>query len=89
MLRTMITDGPFEQKWVLQGRLCGQWAIDFNQRWQDSRSSRNGRTCIVDLEDVVCVDRDGEKALVQMAADGARLVSSRAYMKHLLETVLS
>jgi outer membrane protein TolC len=27
MLRTMITDTPFEQRWVVQGRLCGQWAV--------------------------------------------------------------
>jgi len=29
----MITDTPFEQKWVLQGRLCGQWAVDLKEKW--------------------------------------------------------
>ena len=87
MLRTTITDAPFEQKWVLQGRLCGQWAVDFKQRWEQTRNTRTGRTCVVDLEDVTCVDAAGEEALLEMSDDGARLVSTRAYMKHLLATL--
>jgi anti-anti-sigma regulatory factor len=80
----MITEAPFEQRWVLQGRLCGQWAIDLKQKWNDARNAREGRSCVVDLEDVISVDRLGEQALLQMAADGARLVSTRAYMQYLL-----
>lgn len=87
MLRTIITDAPFEQTWVLQGRLCGQWAIDLRNKWDETRSAREGRTCVVNLEDVISVDLDGEKALLQMATEGAQLVSSRAYMKHLLESL--
>jgi hypothetical protein len=34
MLRTMITDTPFEQRWVLQGRLCNRWAADLKERWE-------------------------------------------------------
>jgi anti-anti-sigma regulatory factor len=87
MLRTVITDAPFEQRWVLQGRLCGQWAIDIRNEWEETRSSREGRTCVVNLEDVISVDSVGEKALLQMATEGARLASSRAYMKHLLASL--
>jgi hypothetical protein len=39
------------------------------------------------LEDVISVDLDGERALLEMAAEGARLISSRAYMKHLLASL--
>ena len=87
MLRTMITDTPFEQTWVLQGRLCGQWAIDLRNKWEETRRAREGRTCVVNLEDVISVDLDGERALLEMAAEGARLISSRAYMKHLLASL--
>jgi hypothetical protein len=84
MLRTMITDTPFEQKWVLQGRLCSQWAADLKARWESTRSTRVGRKCSVDLEDVISVDALGEDVLLEMASEGALFFASRAYMKHIL-----
>jgi anti-anti-sigma regulatory factor len=83
----MITDTPFGQKWVLQGRLCGVWALDLQEKWLSTRSAREGRKCCVDLEDVVFVDAKGECALRQMAAEGAVLRATRAYMKHVLESL--
>jgi ABC-type transporter Mla MlaB component len=85
VLRTMITDAPFEQRWVLQGRLAGQWVVDLEQRWEETRDARQGRRCVVDLEDVTWVDGAGERLLTQMLSDGCELVASRAYMKYLLE----
>lgn len=87
MLRTMITDTPFEQKWVLQGRLCGVWAMDLQEKWLSTRSMREGRKCAVDLEDVIFVDGKGECVLLQMASEGAVLRASRAYMKYVLESL--
>jgi ABC-type transporter Mla MlaB component len=87
MLRTMITDAAFEQTWVLQGRLCGRWAVDLTQVWNAGRNERQGRKCVVDLEDVTCVDSDGETLLRQMVDEGCELVASRAYTKHVLESL--
>jgi anti-anti-sigma regulatory factor len=87
MFRTMITDSPFEQKWVLQGRLCKQWAADLKARWESTRSAREGRKCIIDLEDVTSVDAQGEGVLLEMAAEGAILFATRAYMKHILKSL--
>jgi hypothetical protein len=86
MLRTMITDTPFEQKWVLQGRLCGPWATDLKERWESARSTREGRKCAIDLEDVIFVDAQGEEVLLEMFAEGAVFFASRAYMKHILQS---
>jgi hypothetical protein len=80
----MISDSPFEQKWILQGRICGQWAIDLINHWEESRSTRAGRSCVVHLDDVISVDQTGESALLQMANEGARLIARRAYMKFIL-----
>jgi hypothetical protein len=88
MFRTMISDTPFEQRWILQGRLCGQWAIDFEKRWLETRNARQGRRCVVDLEDITCIDSIGEGALQQIVSDGCEVVASRAYMKHVLKTVM-
>ena len=87
MLRTMITDTPFEQRWVVQGRLRGQWALDLQRQWEETRNARQGRRCVVDLEDVTCVDSIGESVLLQMVTDGSQVVASRAYMKHVLQSL--
>jgi hypothetical protein len=87
MLRTMITDTAFEQKWVLQGRLCGQWAADLKERWESMRGAREGRKCTIDLEDVISVDAHGEEVLLKMFAGGAVFLASRAYMKHILQSL--
>src|ERR1700691_372487 len=88
MLRTMISDTAFEQRWVLQGRLCDQWAADLKESWHNTRSTREGRVCTIDLEDVICVDAEGEAVLLEMIGAGATLIASRAYMKHILESLI-
>jgi anti-anti-sigma regulatory factor len=87
MLRAMITDTPFEQRWVLQGRLCNKWAADLKERWESTRRTRIGRKCTVDLEDVISLDTQGEAVLLEMAAEGAALSATRAYMKYILESL--
>jgi len=87
MLRTMIADTAFEQTWVLQGKLCGRWAVDLRQRWDESKSARQGRMCVVNLEDVIYVDREGEELLRQILTEGAQLVASRAYMKDIVASL--
>jgi anti-anti-sigma regulatory factor len=87
MMRTMITDTPFEQRWVLQGRLSGEWAADLKERWENSKSTREGRRCAVDLEDVISVDELGRRVIQEMIAEGAVFIASGAYMKHFLESL--
>jgi len=87
MLRTMITDTPFEQKSALQDRLFRPSVADLEERWESTRSTRKGRTCIVDLEDVISVDTQGEDVLLEIVAEGAILFASRSYMKHILESL--
>lgn len=68
----------------MQGRLCGAWAADLGKRWDQARITRTGRACVVDLEDVISVDEQGESVLRRMAVEGARLIANRAYMKYIL-----
>jgi hypothetical protein len=87
MMRTMITETPFEQTWVLQGKLCGQWAQDLRRKWTETKNSRQGRRCVVNLEDVILVDREGEKVLQQILKEGVQVIVSRAYMKQIVESL--
>jgi ABC-type transporter Mla MlaB component len=84
MLRTMIAEAAFEQRWTIQGRLVGQYALDLKQHWEQNRTRCSSRKCVVDLEDVASVDSIGESVLAQMAADGAEFIASRCYMKSIL-----
>jgi hypothetical protein len=69
MLRTMITETPLEQTWVLRGKLKGQWAIDLKCQWMGTKNAGQGRKCIVDLEDVTSVDVEGENVLKQILSE--------------------
>lgn len=89
MLRTMITETPFLQKWVLQGRLSSEWAVELKQKWTEMVNTRQGRTCVVDISDVISMDSNGESVLLQMIADGARMTASGPYMKQVLEDLTS
>lgn len=42
---------------------------------------------MVNLEDVVSVDSEGEKVLQQILTEGAQVIASRAYMKHVIESL--
>lgn len=85
----MITDAPFLQKWVLQGRLCNEWAIELQQKWAEMASTRQGRKCVVDISDVTSVDARGESVLLQMITEGAHVTASGPYMKHVLDDLSS
>jgi ABC-type transporter Mla MlaB component len=87
MLRAIISDMSSEQTWILQGRLCRRWAAELKEKWESTRSTRVGRTCSVDLEDVSSVDEEGESVLLEMLLEGAVLMAHSAYMKDVVEAL--
>src|SRR5437899_9066967 len=44
-----------------------------------------GRACVVDLNEVTCIDKSGERLLCKLAKEGAQFTSSGTYTKHILE----
>ena len=89
MLRATVTETPSQQSWVLQGRLCKRWAAELKEKWESTRSTRRGKTCSVDVEDVTYVDAEGEALLLEIVHEGAKLRASRVYMKGVLELLKS
>jgi len=88
MLRIMITDGPTEKRWVLQGRLVAPWVAELEKRWE-SRSRSDVRKRIVDLSEVTLIDREGEKLLKTMRRAGAELIACGVYLRHVVEVINS
>jgi hypothetical protein len=87
MLRITMTEDASEQRWVLQGRLTASLLEELEESWRTNRDRRPALKRIVDLDEVTCIDKDGEQILLMMIRDGATFIASGLYNKHLLESL--
>ena len=86
MLRITVTETSSEQRWVLQGRLTESSIEELIKNWRANRCCP-ALDCVVDLNEVTSIDKDGEQALLMMIRDGAKFVATGLYTKHLLESL--
>ena len=84
MLKIAKTDLPDEQRWCLQGQLVGQWAVELKSVWREAHHAADTRRSIVDLIEVISIDRNGEAVLAEMMSQGAGFISGDVYTEHLL-----
>jgi ABC-type transporter Mla MlaB component len=84
MLKITITEAPTEQRWVLQGRLTQPWVSELRLHWRKTHRARQGRACVVDLNDVTGIDQSGESVLLTMMREGAQFIASGVFTTHLL-----
>jgi ABC-type transporter Mla MlaB component len=87
MLRITVTETAQEQRWILQGHLTKSSVAELLSTWQVSRDRLSARTCIVDLNDVTSIDKDGEQVLSMMIQDGAECIATGVYTNHLLKVL--
>jgi hypothetical protein len=87
MLRITMTETTSEQRWILQGRLTGLTAEELITSWRANRRYPTSQSCVVDLNEITSIDKDGEQVLLMMIRDGAKFVASGLYTKHLLESL--
>ena len=85
MLKITVTETPTEMRWTLHGRLVAPWVRELRKSWNAANQSREGRTCLVDLDDVTLIDEAGEKLLRTMARGGVQFVAHGVSNKHFLE----
>jgi DNA-binding LytR/AlgR family response regulator len=85
VLKISIEETPTELRWVLEGRLTGLWVTELRKSWESKQLRRTGRMCIVDLNEVVSVDGEGEELLSAMFKQGAQLIGTALYIEDLLE----
>jgi hypothetical protein len=83
MLRITVREHPEEERWILQGRLHKGSVQELISSWNACRARQCRR--VVDLDEVTSIDRSGEEALLMMIGDGAELVASGIYTRHLIE----
>jgi len=87
MLRITITDGPAEQRWILQGRLIAPWIGELETSWKESLRRHDPQRYVVDLTEVTLIDERGEKLLEAMKRAGAEFIACGVYIKHVLEVI--
>ena len=87
MLRINVTESTSGQRWILQGRLTGSTVEELIASWRANRRCQPPQSCVVDLNEITSIDKDGEQVLLMMLRDGAKLVASGLYTKHLLESL--
>jgi hypothetical protein len=85
MLKITRTETPAEEKWILQGRLVGLWVSELRRCWKKTHRTDNNLKCIVDLNEVTFIDEKGERLLRTMSKEGAQLIATGMYIKHVLQ----
>ena len=68
----------------MQGQLTGQWADELKSTWKESHLTGDSRRYIVEVVEVISIDRKGEAVLAEMMSQGAEFIATDVYTKHLL-----
>jgi hypothetical protein len=89
VLKITMTDSPDEQRWSLQGQLVDQWAAEFKLLWREARDVGGTRRCVVELVEVISIDRNGEAVLAEIMSHGVEFIAGDVYTKHLLQNLRS
>jgi ABC-type transporter Mla MlaB component len=89
LLKITVIDSADEQRWMLQGRLAGQWVDALTSAWEKDHDQQDKRRCLLDLNDVTFIDRKGEAVLDQLMNQGAEFIANGVYTKELLSGLRS
>src|ERR1700731_5378458 len=87
MLRITIAETSTEQKWTVEGRLVLPWISELKSIWTRTKTARRERKCVVDLNGVPFIDKNGEKGLAQLSKQGAELIATGCYTRHVVHNI--
>ncbi len=87
MLRITITETLSEQRWTLEGRLAQPWIAELKSNWARTETARRERKCVVDLTGVTFIDKNGEEVLAELRKQGAELVATGIYNRHVVRNI--
>jgi ABC-type transporter Mla MlaB component len=84
MLRITIVETLSEQRWTLEGGLVQPWISELKSFWTRTETARQERKCVVDLTGVTLIDKSGEKVLAELSKEGAELIATGVYTRHVV-----
>jgi ABC-type transporter Mla MlaB component len=85
MLRILVFEEPFSVKLRLEGELTDRTAAQLTQRWGEVRDRLKNRRAILDLGDVVEVDKTGRETLGELASAGVRFGYAHPKLRPIIE----
>ena len=85
MLKIGFSETPVEERWLLHGCLTKSWAQELRKSWDENHQRGLKRACIVDLNEITCIDKSGERVLRGLIREGAQCLASGIYFKHILK----
>ena len=87
MLRITVMETLTEQKWTLEGQLVQPWISELKSTWTKTENARRERKCVVDLAGVTFIDKNGEKVLAELSKEGAKLIATGCYTRHVVQNI--
>jgi hypothetical protein len=87
MLKINFSETPAEERWILHGQLTDPWVAELRACWKKNHRTDVQRACIVDLNEVTFINKNGERVLRLLAGDGARFTASGIYTNYILEQI--
>src|SRR5260370_919917 len=87
MLRITIAETPTEQTWTVEGRLVHPWISELKSTWARTKTERRERKCVVDLTGVTFIDKSGETVLAELSKQGAELIATGCYTRHVVDNI--
>ena len=87
MLRITVMETLTEQKWTLEGQLVQPWISELKSTWTKTENARRERKCVVDLAGVTFIDKNGEKVLAELSKEGAELIATGIYTRHVVHNI--
>ena len=87
MLRITIAETATEQKWTVEGRLVHPWISELKSTWTSTKTARRERKCVVDLTGVTFIDKSGENVLAELYKQGAELIATGYYTRHVVDNI--
>src|SRR6185369_16365501 len=87
MLKITIHDGPKMFRLQLEGRLASAWVTELQQCWKTADSMLDGKSLVVNLNDVTFVDGAGLSLLADMHRAGAQFTADTPYQKEVVAEI--
>jgi len=85
MLKIDVAHTPTQERWTIRGRLVGPWVEKLKASWKSEHTKARGRRCVVDLNEVTFIDKNGERVLRFMSRQGARFLATDVCVRQVLD----
>jgi hypothetical protein len=85
MLKIDVARTPTEEQWILRGRLVGPWVEKLKASWKSGHTKARGQRCVVNLNEVTFIDKNGERVLRFMSRQRARFIATDVCVRQVLD----